>query len=108
MSTDLVPSYNYPNFVSGPNHHLNSFHDYLEICKLSHKVAIIELKEPSHLKGVDLGDKGVIDKPMVADGDEGTGYLLPQGNAKNEDYLDKIYQEIQAVGMLQQCKIISF
>jgi hypothetical protein len=106
MSTNLVPSHNYPEYVGGANHHLNSFHDYLEICKSSHKVAIIEIKEPNHLEGTELN--GATDKPKVNDGEEGTGYLLPQGNANGKNYLDEIYNEIASVGMLNQCKIISF
>jgi hypothetical protein len=52
MSKNIIPSKNYPAFVNdnkAPHHHLNSFSDYLNVCKMYDKEAIIEIKEPSHL-----------------------------------------------------------
>jgi hypothetical protein len=60
-----MPSKNYPAFIddsAAPCHHLNSFRDYLNVCKLYNKEAIIEIKEPSHLAGTypKTGDEGYL------------------------------------------------
>jgi hypothetical protein len=66
MTSNIMPSANYPAFINdnkSPCHHLNSFSDYLHVCKMYNKEAIIEIKEPSHLQD---------DYPKTSD----TGYLL--------------------------------
>lgn len=90
MGTQIIPSANYPSWVRGGGHYLDSFDTYLRICKEYGKFAIIEIKEPYHLSTMypPRGDKG---------------YLLD-----SENYLVDLWQQVINSGMENQCFIISF
>jgi glycerophosphoryl diester phosphodiesterase len=64
----IVPSHGYPYFGENSSvvRQVMEFSDYLDICKQYNKVAIIEIKEPSHLSSTYLPK-------------ENSGYMLPDG-----------------------------